>query len=375
MDGDDLKNCEYLLTLPNKTHISYAFPQDLKKAGGQFQWFRSFYDYRIVNRIPKKKKSSPRLGLWSPRGNQKIICGDFDELPSDYDSWDTFHLDMKKRYSSKGYVFRSVSGKVKVFFLVELKTNFINHKMGKYILSKLLEKNHFSQVDTSYTGMSICYTNPIMIAGFRKWLESSPEPQKVNLAPVFRKIANHNFDIHKGKLPKILEMKFIKGNKAKELLCRILLRQRRMAMKSGFDIPTTKFSRELGVDQKTVHRWRNELVELNFITCIDETYKINKKGMTYKALGLFKKITIQIFKTIKDKTKKFHALPTTIADGMWHSTIWNYSKYYFKDRQDEFIEWVASLPDSDKHGRMKKAYNALKSRLIYNDMEYLHLVK
>lgn len=372
-----LKSNEYLFQLPNMTHLSYAFPQDLVKVGGsQFKWYHSFYDYRVVNKTPKKKDKAPRLGLWSARGNQKIICADFDNLPKGRTRWNKFFEEIKNKYPND-FVFRSQSGKVKIFFLVELKTGYINHKMANYILQKLLSPELYDAVDNSLLGMSVCYSHPVMVQGFRDWLKVNPRPRRVNLAPLFRKISNHNFKIHEGKLPKLIMQKFVKKNKSKELFVRILLRQRRMAMKSGFDIPTTKFARELGVDQKTVHRWRNELVECGFIVCSDDTYKINKKAMTYKAVGLFRQIVKNIFTAIirgKKSGKSFYKLPEVIPDGEWQTTIWKYSKFYL-NKQQEFIQWVESLPNSDQKRRVNKAYSALKSRLIYNDLEYLHLVK
>ena len=362
----------YLFTLPNGTHLSYAYPKDLK-CGGQFKWYRSYNCFKITQINPIKKNRAPRIGLWSARGSQKLICADFDHLPASYRTWDKFYQDVKRTYPND-FVFRSMSGKVKVFFLIELKTGYINTKTARYIIEQLVPKNWVKSCDISYLGLSVCYTTPDMVRKLCAWLKNSPNLRRVNLAPLFRKISDHNFDIHKGKLPKSLD-KFIRGNKSKELFCRMLLRQRRMAMASGFDIPTTKFARELGVGQKTVHRWRQELIELNFITCIDETYKINKKAMTFKAIGLFKKIIKEIFTKTKTKilTSTVPDFPKKILDGDWHKEVWLHSKYYLHDPLG-FINKVASLPHSDVKRRTKKALYAMISRLKYSDMPYTHLV-
>ena len=361
---------KYLFNLPDGSHLSYALALDLKKGGSQFKWFRSYPSWGLTNITPKTKKGSPRLGLWSARKNQKILCADFDSLPEGYRSWDKFHEVMKIKYPN-AYVFRSVSNKVKMFFIVEFTTSYINTEMSRYALSKLLKGRLFDSIDTSFAAMSICFLNHIIVTGLTFWLANNPTVNRVNMAPFFRKCSDHHFNIHKGKLSKIFN-KFIGKSKAKEMFIRILMRQRRMAMRSGFDIPTTKFALELGVDQKTVHRWREELVELGFIKCIDETYQIKKKAKTYKAINLLRKIVIEIFTTKKQSKydKKFIDLPESINNGVWHEVIWFYSKYFI-NRQQDFINWVSSLPDSDKKSRLKKAYSALKSRCIYTDTAYL----
>lgn len=365
---------KYLFRLPDNTHLSYAFPQDLKKCGKQFKWFRSYPDFRVQN-MTKKKGSSPRLGLWTSRGTTKFICADFDKLPKGYTRWAVFERDVRAKYPND-YVFKSPSGKVKVLFLVELYRGYIDCKRAKYALKQLLPTVWFKAVDTSYYGMSIAYLNPMIVSGLLRYLDTKPVARKINFAPLFqKKVVGHSFKKHEGALPKYMR-KFTRGLKKREDFLRMLLRQRGMAMKKGFDIPTTKFAEELGVGQKTVHRWREELVSIGFIKCIDKKYKINKKAQTFKAISLFKKTVLRIFTTKKlaIKTKTFISLPTQLEDGNWHSEIWRLSKYFFRDRQEEFIQWVSSLSNSDIKNRLKKANYALISRLKYNDLPYQHLV-
>jgi DNA-binding Lrp family transcriptional regulator len=368
---------DYLFKLPDGTHLSYAFPYDLKKCGKQFKWFRSFKDYRVVSVTPQKKSHAPRLGLWTSRGTTKFVCADFDKLPVGYSRWSQFEEAVREKFPND-YVFKSASGKVKVLFLVELYRGYIDCKRAKYALKQILPSAWYKVVDTSYFGMSITYLNPMIVAGLCRYLETKPVARKINFSPLFRKtVDGHFFKAHEGPLPKYLQ-KFVKGNRGKEMFCRILFRQRGMAMKKGFDIPTTKFANELGVSQKTVHRWREELISLGLIKCIDKKYKINKKAQTFKAIGLFKKTVIRIFTSVKTKVsgkyKKHISLPTQIEDGNWHSTIWDLSKYFFRDRQEEFLAWVASVPDSDTKRRLRKARYALISRCKYNGLPHNHLV-
>jgi DNA-binding Lrp family transcriptional regulator len=259
--------------------------------------------------------------------------------------------------------------------MVELKNSFINCKMGRHILCELLPDKLFDAVDTSLFGMSITYTHPEMVASVIKWLGNKPKCRKVNIGKLYRKHSDHVFKEHEGYIPVEVQKSFIQGNRAKEVLVRKLLRQRQMAMKGGFDFPTTKFAREVGVDQKTIHRWRKELIDLGFIKCIDATYKINKKAMTFKAIGVFKFMVKKIFTTKQppNNHKITIKLPDSIPSGEWQNVIWEYSKYYMHD-PDKFINWVTHLPYSQTKRRLRKAYSALISRLKYAGLPHNHLV-
>lgn len=357
--------------LPNNSNLSYAFPHDLggiSKVGGQWSYLRRHDTKKLHTFRRGRKDQNVRLGLWTSRSRQHFVCADFDYLPSGFKKWDDFYGYCVKAYGKKGFVFRSISNKVKVLFLVELPVgrSRMTSSISKNILDKLL-KSDIEYADTSMFGMGLLFLYPPLVNGIQKFLRSNPKKHKI--AKNMCVEAAHEFQEYFGEIPSEIFDNFIGKSVKREMFIRILMRQKGLVTTAGFDLPTTKIARDIGVDQKTVWIWREELASLGYLKCVDRDYTKGKKAMTYKFMGVIRKVVVDLFRRVSKGIKtlfKPKSFPDKINAGEWHEKAWELSASYVNNPK-EFLEAAKKLSGINQSGkrRGKKFILAINNRLRY----------
>jgi len=358
---------DYLLKLPDETHLSYSLVQDVMNQGLKpFEWFRSYPSNNLQNRTYTRKDNAPRIGFWTARGPIKLVVADFDTLPKGFTRWTKFAEYLKENYS-EWYVWRTQSRKVKMVRAFELSNSYINTKMARFILEKNLEPKLFKAVDKNMWAMATSYTHPLMVEGLVKYLKSMTV-KKMDMTEYYYAPSGHKWKSHDGKIPRAFEKAFCKGDERKRKFVRILMRQKQLAMKDGLDLPTPKIARECGVSQRTASTWRGMLEDLHLLKCICESYQKGKKAKTFKAIGWLKQLIKGIFQAPVRSERVYRDLhlPTSIDDGHWHENLWKTSKYFLRDPR-AFLDWAVTLEGVNDRGkgRLGMATRAIKSRLKY----------
>jgi len=376
------KDIKQLLVLPNGSHLRYALPQDL---GGTPNWFRG-YDLDYVRKWERKrKKHNIKVGLWTSRSNQHVIVADFDDIPQGYRDYDHLFSATQERYQDIALVTRSISNKVKIFFVLEFKEEIEMSKSISLLNLESLLNDHsfFSVIDKRVSALSITFTYPELTQRLSEFLPKMKMHK--GILPVGTVLGeggegdnNHcipssrfnksprvskPLPIFSGDIPSTSFEFFIRRNPQREKFIRLLLNRRGLAS-DGFDLGTVKIAEEIRATQKSVWKWRLELENLGLITKISSAFYPGRKAHRYVASGLLLEALQEIHKSAT--TRAINWLPSTIPDGEWHSTLWTVSRHFVHDK-DAFFTWVKTIPGWNREDkeRLSEAEDAIENQIRY----------
>jgi hypothetical protein len=284
-------------------------------------------------------------------------------------------LDSNQRVSGEP---GAVQGKVKAFFVVQpaSTTGFHNYRWMTLMiafdtLKKLLPPHLYSLIDRIPSALMWTLFNREMLADLKK-LRAAPVHKAVmpplSVAPTTEELVKvstwptapkplqpgKKLVPHLGEIPSIF-LGFLDTDQKgpKEEFLRTLLNLPQL-IHDGFDLPTTKFARDLKVDQATCYRWRRETLALGWLEVVDKTYWPGK-AMRFRAIGSL----AQHLSTIRSiPTRK--PLPSSIPDGKWDEMLWD-AVFHFTN-EESYLTWVQSIPgwDAPGKGRFEKARHKWK---------------
>jgi len=349
----------HAFVLPDNSHLSYAHIYDMKEKNTQFKWARTYITQRLMNFNPKQKDRQTRLGLWTSRSNLQVVCADFDYLPDGFSDFDSLQVYMKSIFSYRSLIIKSKSGKIKALFMVDLKEKLdMTTEIALASLQKILPSDLFDAIDKSYCGLSIMFIRPSVIPKIQTWLKSA-----YIYDAVIEDKEPHFFEYHVGDLPKCFDSfisKDSRGRSEREGFVRLIMNIQGLSIEFG--LPNTKIARELGVNQKTVSRWRNDLIKLGLLEVTSDFYCKGRTAKQYKAKGKFKKVLD------KKYNKKSYllapvpdSLPDRISDGNWNETAWELSLKFVRE-PEKFISLARKIPDVNRKNRLHKFVSAVNNR-------------
>lgn len=354
MSTNELK-CKIAFSLPNGSALKYAFPGD---KGNQFNWYRTYDNKRLMDKI-KKKTSLPKVGLWSSKTNQHLIAADFDNLPEGFANYERLKEYLKSKFKNRGRVTSTPSNKAKVFFVVQITNSF---KMNKEIASDVLEllfRNDaydlYNYLDLTKPALSVAFVTPNMVQDLKNI--SSLEPifiegySKVSENKITKNDL-HKFKLYSKEIPEYL--KYFQSSDKREYFARIILECGGLCRETGFQLPITKLSSEVKVSPKTISTWLKKLISSNLLECINRKYKPGKISRTYKAKG-------ELFKFFKNKLykNKSYNIPTQIKDGEWNNDLFTIA-WNFKDNPNQYFNYVKNIPGYDQKDRSRQAEKTFK---------------
>jgi len=365
-------------------------PED---TGNWDTWFRTLKTDRVLKHDPmardgeKAKRRCTRVGLWTarhghtrfaPTSRQQLIIADFDnELPPAFqaDDWDSFYNYSKELINQNGLVIRSVSGKVKIIFVVELPKSgplTITKAIALESLNKLLPIDLFDYIDKNDSAHNKCFVNPKIISMLIKHLPHLKVHQAALGEDVYLiqdkqlpKVKKEPLREYKDPIPKEL-LPFISGKRPqqKERFLRILLETQAL-IGYGFDLACTKISKQLGVSNQCILDWISEAIALEWLFILDPTVKVGKKAKTYGADG---DLLAALQSHPKATLLRKDPLPSLIPDGEWENYIIGSIRWRFLRDEEAFRDYFGSLPGATLKDRPTKLEQAIK--LNRNYLEY-----
>jgi len=400
-----VKTHSHLLELADGTLVPYALPGETTPYSS---WYRTF-DTKFVHTYHSKIKASAiRLGGWNTKkailynnkytftaSTTRLIYADFDTHPHTFKNFDEFYDFISYTFKASAVTIRSFNNKVKIIFQVKTIQESITKKDALRFLKKILPLelfNHIDQTDaalklsfikakdikelrklkykTVHNLLNIIEDNTNYLSELKDTLNNTSLLKPLSPSPVggYTLVEEHKYRTIKNNLFIHATKHIHKNNPQFIQFMYILLASSQLLYSNGFDIPTTKVAKQVGVSQRTVSSWRYKLERTGILKCINRYYMPGVKAYTYTATGILKRFLHKLHK----KTKARTALPTYIKDGTWYETLWYYS-YRFRFHPKDFLAWIQRVRGHDRKTRPRIALNAIVSRLKYLDKSYSEL--
>lgn len=285
-----------------------------------------------------------------------------------------------------------------------------NNNNLHYILRKILKPSEIKHLDPSTSSINTTYISENMATLLENSLDKLPvldfsyvenmNIQKVSetrkgVTKVFYREVKSNHTFSKISKFNILRSKALKKyiksgsnskirNRRKDFL-NLLVARLHLVDSKGFDLPSTKIGKELGIPASRVSDMIHELVDLNLLEVVRYTFLIGYKAKTYRALNQLKKLmhylirrmegiskkiqdTIKVNKDIK-YAKKNNRLK--IKSGTYNATIFKLSYYYMFNQEELYRIVKESCNGFKEKERLNQVKNAFKVRARYRLQAYL----
>ncbi len=284
------------------------------------------------------KENLPQVDFTSNKEFHCVIA-DFDQLPRGFASFTQFHRYLHNKYVS-GCCVRSVSGKVKLIFLVEN----VLHIDHLATLRSIIEPELHEYLDTSKTALTQTYLNTDMIVKIQTWLKTAIPYEAKNLEfdeICCQDLAEEYLDISH-KLTKLLRDIGLTNKSYRSLtndrilqLAALIVTDALSLCKDGMVWNQEIFAKMLGLKNgRTAARILDKLQEAGLIEMICN-YSAGNRSRTYVAQGelltFFKEHglhTTEVITAESNNTIKVNRINRLISQLLPPS--YNANKYYLK---------------------------------------------
>jgi hypothetical protein len=370
------RQLDHLFLLSNGSHLSFAHPKD---KGNQKKWYRSKVVPTWAVASFKAKESRFRLGLWSSGSTLHVVSADFDQVPLGFGSYDRLFQYLQATLGHLGIVSRSVSGKVKMFFVVDIPSNVgMSSEIALDTLSKILPDDLFDFIDKSEAALSLTFLTKGLIEDLKGLKDVDPIPcvldsignEDAKGGYYYSGNAKHKFKPYTGEIGQMLKEEAKLLSVQKEAVFRILLNINALR-KDGFCLSSVKIGRECSVSHRTVRFWFTRWTDTGVLICINKQYNF-RGATTYKGATIAAKKykfndNIKLPPLQKQPLKALEPLPTSILDEQWREALWQAARCFVSrpDAEIAFLAWVQTLPNWNAKGKRRPslAKNAIRSRL------------
>jgi len=331
---------------------------------------------------------------WKSGSNQHLLFADFDELPSvpllpkpdasKRENWDRLAQRLEQQVQGRGIVFRSISGKCKVAFVVEAPDGV---KMTKEIaastLQKLLPDDLFETIDKSTSALSITFLNsdlvsllsskihtlsPILInldgidldssytSSFNDpaydYLDSESlsirgREDLYNHIPNERGLSGYRYWIYQGEIPEELKASIKRGAETKIMKALLAL----PILLKSFNISQTVMGQSVGVSQKTVSVKLARFISLGLLEVLNRATVPGKKAITYRASGVLREVLTAIVAARRQQQR----LPEKIEEGHWNESLLSVGLRHFRGNGQSFLAWAKTVPGIERKDRLRQA--------------------
>lgn len=356
---------EILFRLPDDSCLKFARPY---ATGKQVDWFMTNRNPGVYASSLKPKGKHYKVDLWSSRTNFVLVAADIDSLPVTHDSYDSLFQDLQRRFIvGTAITARSASGKVKVFFLVQLPhgvamTNAIAGATLNYLFSfnpqvaKCLDKG---------TGTRITYLNHDVLVSLSQGLPHLsaipavlPKGLKLlgrgsgvisSITPATNQ--TRPYRIYADNIEKVIPGVKFKG--ARDGLLRILLEAPQLLGKQGFGISTKKAAKDLGVSQPRLSKLRKHFEKIGWLIAVDDrSYVPGNVAIRFKAAG---ELELALRKRFSFNNIDI-VVPTSIPDGQWNKELGKLVGILQPSHTlDEVTAKIAAIKGAADGSRLKQA--------------------
>lgn len=304
-----------IYTTPDGYHLRYAFPWESK--GDQFSRFRrtSVRSHLFTKQLNSpEKRLLPQLDLDSSY-NYPIICADFDELDSRFNSFDEMADYMTRTYGDLGCVLRSPSNKVKVLFQFTTGGKSLTKLDRVASLESILSPDDFKLIDTQPYALSKIFLNQAMFEQIRVWKpqhvlqglfvadykhKRSLEDLKVeythgNLKDSIESFSEDEMILH-AKLIAFMRSNFLKMERERvELWAGYLVRYRKQ-LTFGMALNQGLCAQMLDCPISHVNKILNILNSLGLLVKVSDSYCAGMKAQKRKAGGRLRELLVSLNK-------------------------------------------------------------------------------
>lgn len=277
------------------------------------------------------KKMQPLLHGTSQYDNQHILFIDFDKLPNNFRSYDSFAYAFES-HKFNHVVFRTASDKVKFAIVVSGLNIYKNKKNQRVLIDEYLTSigatNLIGLYDQTGNATDVSFLTE---TSWNKLAVNIPRltPLEIKI-PYLVSVADgasaHPVIIkpyrrYTGQIPNLLN-EFINKAKAssnrvaRKTIVQVILASYRMKNFQTYAISSVKLELDFGIEARYARRVLQELVELGYLTT-DGYYVKDKIAKSYGALNELLDILAKLY-----PEKQLKALTDTIADGSWNKTLY-----------------------------------------------------
>ena len=339
---------------PDGRALRFKLPHD---KGTDAVWFRNTLTPQMLK---KAKGKCPILDTWSnlPSGNkqQHLLVVDYDCYGdvSKINSVEDTALDCVARYQNC-ILFKSVSGNLKLGFLVESNIRPTRTQAAEYLRKQLPTDMHwFDQA-----GLNRCFVNNLNFDALKSALKlATAEP--INFTepqdPKRKKLNSHAERVADKQLTFVSGPKTYRLYEASEAFLsdelalwartphRLHLLKILTAcwnLKSNFNLPQDNLAAQIGCSVMQVSIMLKELRNLKVLTITDKTFLQGKKAQTYKAGGVLLYAIQRHQEAHQKKDSNVLVLPVRIQDGhFWKLCLTALSRF---QTAENFLSWVDPL--------------------------------
>jgi len=283
------------------------------------------------------------------------------------------HSYLEYEFGQKGVVFRSNSNKCKVAFVIEVPSKVeLTRRAALDTLEWLLPEELYLALDVSDAALRKSYLTPGSIKLINSRLTTlDPIPcilDSLDLGYMDSLEGVHWLDgdvliegerdltcttispyrLFEGEIDPAFEQRC----EVEETFIRFLLATVSLITERGFDISQTKLGHNLGISQQAAGKWIKKYVREGKLQEIDCKYKPGEKAKTYKATGILREALVALY---SDQLRESDPLPMSIPEGNWNQTLRKIASLNFRNRPEQFLDWVSGLAGIDQKDRMKQA--------------------
>lgn len=315
-----------------------------------------------------------------------LTCADFDECGDM--GWEKLYSDMKNLFGGDAAVFRTVSGKVKVMFLIDfgLEGGLKDHKRMTRLaqlesakamvlgdtVRKLIPEEFHQYLDFSWSALTRCFINEeslevIRNTDFKKYMVdasrldgllalSAEKQKKVKYVPTA-------YFLPTGVTPVEISSyveKFKRPRRSGMTKCLKALANRRELL-SGASVNQERMALTVNRSQPMVSTLLQLLVKDGLLEITDASFKQYEKSIKYRALGWLRDLIEELGSNpsgnSSDKT-----IPKYIEPGDWHKKVFDLAKFFVTKPDIYFENLIRGVKGSAEPGkcRVEKCAPALR---------------
>ena len=372
---------DYLCELPNSSRLKWGLPIRGDKLAA---YYRQQDEHLLKNTIAtatrqKIKRYQPDVDLWSSKTNMHVICADLDCHPEGYAGFtEELFTTLKNSYTNAA-IARSLSGKIKMFFVVELPKyrRMMDTDIALLTLKKIFEKapHFFKACGHEQNDLRRCFINEDIRLCLKEVKNLVPHP--ATIPP--RRLLNRQ----EGTIPELLKI-FLRGAKkpeAQKEFLRILLATPELIDDNGFCLSQLQLCENINrrhkISRPTITGWIKKLVKDGWLKCINQ--KFVPEGDTRHAKRYV--ADNELHDAIDLNTRSRYKLPSEIEDGTWNKEIYRAACHFVRANKSDdtesddndckkyFWDWFYSVPGCLNKNRRSEAEYQLQRAFDYIRME------
>lgn len=349
----------------------------------------------FLKALKRGKEQTPRIDAFS--GSLKGFFADFDSLeslsnhiPASYSSsWDAAYEFLSGKFKN-GCVFKSYTGKVKIFFPLDIQT--ISVISARNLAKKILG-DIFDAID-SKGGLRYSFINETAYTKIKEYVSSSSLNKDIQfnsqyirkgfrngeeVRSIIKPKSDISWNLYDGELPENIQN--LKRGKTVQFVFKYMAGALYLSSEAGIALPQVNMAKIAGVSQMAISKAIHKAMELGIIRRVSYAHYDSGTAAKYKFDGFYLQwakaelARIKKGKPALNREEKLRAILSEIQDHNWNLPLFKLTGLFTSE--ETYLEAVESIPGvHDKPERLRQALNAWKchSRNL-NKIKHLSAMK